>query len=256
MRWIDVHCHYEDDRFNEDREEVLSSLPSFGVLRTIDAGCTTEDSERIKEYAEKYEHLYFCAGVHPEKADTLTDENLQKLRALWQHEKCVGVGEIGLDYHWPENPDKNIQQETLRRLLAEAKACGLPAVLHTRDALGDMLTIIREEQVDNALMHCFSESRETARELLDRGLYFSFGGTATFKNARKAVENLQYIPRDRILLETDSPYLAPEPVRGTRNDSRNIAHIITFIAALWGMSPDAVADLTTENAKRFFPKMR
>ncbi len=255
MKFIDVHCHYEDNRFNEDRDEVISSFPSKNVLYAIDAGCNVEDSLKIRDIADKYEHMYFCAGVHPSDADTLNEENLKKLRELWQHKKCVGVGEVGLDYYWDSNPEKAVQKKAFIMQVTEAKKADLPVIIHSRDAIGDMLEIIKSEKIDNGLMHCFSESNETAKICLNMGLYFSFGGTCTFKNSVRAQENLKYIPKDRILLETDSPYLAPVPNRGKRNDSTNIIYIAEHIAMVWNMTPQEVIEITNNNAKRLFKKL-
>jgi len=252
MQFVDIHCHYEDERFNEDRSEVISSLRDSGVLAFVDSACSVFDWDKTREMAEKYDNMYFCAGVHPENASELTLEREQELKELWRHERCVGAGEMGLDYHFEGNPEKSVQRDVFARQVSLAKECDMPIVIHTRDAIGDTLEMIRSEHIENAVMHCFSESAEVARECVERGLYFSFGGVCTFKNARLANDNLMYIPRDRILLETDSPYLAPVPKRGERNDSRNIRYVIEHIAMLWNMSPDEVADITTENAKRFY----
>lgn len=254
-KFIDVHCHFEDARFDSDREEILAGLPEKGVGAIIDAGCTVKDSEFVKDLAQKYDFMYFCAGIHPEYANEYDSFAQKALEALYSHPKCVGVGEIGLDFHYSENPDEKVQKETFAKQIAAAKKANLPAVIHCRDAVGAMLEMLKSENVNCGVMHCFSESRETAKICLDRGLYFSFGGTSTFKNAKRAVENLEYLPKDRILLETDSPYLAPEPVRGTRNDSSNIRFIIKRIAEIWQTEPDEVARITNENALRLFTKI-
>lgn len=255
IKFTDVHCHFEDSRFDSDREQVLSELPQKGVGAIIDAGCTVKDSEFIKGLAQKYDFMYFCAGIHPENANEYTSEAQKKLDALYSHPKCVGAGEIGLDFHYSENPSEKVQKEVFAMQIAAAKRANLPAVIHCRDAIGTMLEMLKSENVDCGVMHCFSESRESAKICLDRGLYFSFGGTSTFKNAKKATENLEYLPKDRILLETDSPYLAPEPVRGTRNDSSNIRFITEHIAQIWKTDIDSVARITNENARRLFTKI-
>lgn len=256
MQFVDVHCHYEDNRFSEDRDEVISSLPFKNVLYAISAGCSVEESLVTKQIADKYKHMYFCAGIHPSNADRFNEENFKKLKDLWQNEKCVAVGEAGLDYYWADNPPKEVQKNALVRQAQAAKEMNLPIVLHTREAIGDMLEIIKGEDINYGLMHCFSESNESAKVCLDQGLYFSFGGVCTFKNSVRAQENLKYIPKDRIVLETDSPYLAPVPNRGNRNDSSNIIYIVEHIAMLWNMTPDEVAFITTENAKRLFKKLK
>lgn len=250
--FIDIHCHYEDERFNFDREAVIASLPQKNVKAVIDASCNVKDSIAVKSLSEKYPHFYFCAGIHPENADEYCVEAEKYLEEIYSHPKCIGVGETGLDFHWSENPSKEIQCEAFARQIFMAKKHGLPIVIHCRDAVGMMTEMLKSEDVTKGVMHCFSESRETATFCLDRGLHFSFGGTCTFKNARRAVENLEYIPRDRILLETDSPYLAPEPLRGTRNDSSNIVHIVNRIAEIWHTTPDEVCEITTKNAERLF----
>lgn len=254
-KFIDIHCHYDDPRFDEDRDEVISSLPLNNVLYAINAGCTVEESLFCQEMAEKYEHMYFCAGVHAVNADKLLDDGIDKLKEMWKHEKCVGVGEIGLDYYWENNPSRDVQKKTFLKQIYAAKEVDLPVEIHCRDATGDMVDLIRSEKISNGVMHCFSESTETAKICLDAGLYFSFGGTCTFKNSVRAQENLKYIPKDRILLETDCPFLAPVPNRGKRNDSSNIIYVVEHIAMLWNMTPDEVVEITNNNAMRLFNKL-
>lgn len=255
MNLIDAHCHYEDPRYNEDLDEVLADLPNKNIVAAISAGCTAEFSAFTQKLAHKYSHVYFCAGIHPQDADTYTEENFEWIKQMWQDEKCVAAGEIGLDYYWENNPSKEKQIEVFLKQACAARDINLPVEIHAREATGDIIRLIKENDIHLGLMHCYAGSKETARECLDMGLYFSFGGTCTFKNARKAVENLMYIPKDRILLETDAPFLAPEPVRGTRNDSRNINHIAQHIADLWQMRVEEVAEITTANAQRLFTKL-
>lgn len=256
MHFIDIHCHYDDPRFDEDRDAVIASLPEKNVYAAINAGCTVAESLFCQEMAEKYGHMYFCAGIHPINAQEYSLENLQKLKEMWKHEKCVGAGEIGLDYYWAENPSKEVQKEAFVMQANAAKEMGIPVQIHARNAIGDTLDIIRSEKITNGVMHCFSESNESARVCIDQGLYFSFGGVCTFKNSVRAQENLQYIPKDRILLETDAPFLAPVPNRGKRNDSSNIIYVVEHIAMLWNMTPQEVCDITNENAKRLFGKVK
>ncbi len=255
MTLIDVHCHYEDPKFDGDLNEILPDLEKQNVF-AISAGCTVEHSIYTQKLAHQYKNVFFCAGIHPQDAHTFNEEDFNRLKELYSDEKCVAVGEIGLDYYWENNPPKEKQIEVFLRQAALAKEVNLPVEIHSREATGDMLELLKKHDISYGLMHCFSGSRETAKFCLDQGLYFSFGGTCTFKNARKAVENLEYIPRDRILLETDSPYLAPVPVRGTRNDSRNLIHIASHIAYLWGVSVDTVAEITTNNALSLFKKLK
>lgn len=251
MRLIDVHCHYEDSRFDADRDDVLERIRKAGIF-AVDAGCSVSDSRRVCGYAGQYPNLYFCAGIHPENAAEFSENALEQLKKLWKHEKCVGAGEIGLDYYWKENPPKSVQQEAFLAQVEAAKAAGLPVVIHCREAAGDMTQLVRAHDISFGVMHCFSESRETAKIYLDQGLYFSFGGTSTFKNAVRAVENLRYLPRDRVLLETDSPYLAPEPKRGQRNDSANLIYIAENLGRLWGVPAAEAAEITFQNACRLF----
>ncbi len=255
MQFIDVHCHYDDERFDADRDEVISSLPHKNVLAAIDAGCSLAETKLASKLAEKYSHIFFCSGIYPSYAYEFSPESLKIITSYYAHEKCVGAGEIGLDYHDEANPPRDIQREAFAAQINAAQEAGLPAVIHTREAIGDMLDMIKALKISNGVMHCFSESKETAKICLDAGLYFSFGGTCTFKNAVRAIENLQYIPKDRILLETDSPYLAPVPVRGTRNDSSNIIYIIERIASVWNVTPDEIAQITNDNAHRLFTKL-
>ena len=252
---IDVHCHYEDARFDADRDAVLSGLPEKGVSCVIDAACTVDDGLLVARWAEKHPFLWFCAGVHPEHADRFSPQALEDLKALWRHPKCVGVGEIGLDFHWKENPPEKTQIEAFLLQADAAKEAELPVVIHTRDAIGDMLSLLREHRISFGVMHCFSESRETAKVCLDQGLHFSFGGVCTFKNARKTIDVLRYLPRDRVLLETDSPYLSPEPRRGERNDSSNLVFVAEKLATLWNCTPQEAADITAQNARRIFNKL-
>lgn len=251
MRLLDVHCHYEDSRFDADRTAVLEAVAEKGII-AIDAGCSVRDSRRVCGYAEAYSNLYFCAGIHPENAAEFSQSALEELQALWGHEKCVGAGEIGLDYYWKENPPKTVQQAAFVAQAEAAKAAGKPVVIHCREAAGDMAQLVRAHDISFGIMHCFSESREMAKIYLDRGLYFSFGGTSTFKNAVRAVENLRYLPRDRVLLETDSPYLTPEPKRGERNDSGNLMYIAENLGRIWDVSAEEAAEITFENACRLF----
>lgn len=255
MTLVDVHCHYEDPKFGTDLIDILPDLEAKNIF-AISAGCTVEHSLFTQKLAHKYKNVFFCAGIHPQDANTYNEDDFEYLKKLYSDEKCVAVGEIGLDYYWPENPPHEKQIEVFLLQAEAAKEANLPVEIHCREATGDMLDLLRAHKINYGLMHCFSGSRETAKFCLDQGLYFSFGGTCTFKNARKAVENLEYIPRDRILLETDSPYLAPEPVRGTRNDSRNLIHIASHIAYLWGVSVDTVAEITTNNALSLFKKLK
>lgn len=252
MRLVDVHCHYEDPQFAPDLDEILADFPQKGVVAAISAGCTAEYSRTQQALAHRYPYVYFCAGIHPQDAATFNEQTFADVLDMWNDEKCVGAGEIGLDYYWESNPPREVQLEAFIAQACAARDRNFPVEIHCRNATGDVLDVIKREKISCGIVHCFSGSRETAKEILDAGLSFSFGGTSTFKNARKAIENLEYIPRDRVMLETDSPYLAPEPVRGTRNDSRNLVFIAENLAKIWNMTPDEVAELTTANAAAMF----
>ena len=247
MRLLDVHCHYEDSRFDADRTAVLEAVAEKGII-AIDAGCSVRDSRRVCGYAEAYPNLYFCAGIHPENAAEFSQSALEELQALWRHEKCVGAGEIGLDYYWKENPPKTVQQAAFVAQAEAAKAAGKPVVIHCREAAGDMAQLVRAHDISFGIMHCFSGSAEVAKEVLKLGMYIGFTGVITFKNARRAVEAAAEVPLDRLLIETDCPYMAPEPYRGKRCDSTMLPRMAEKLAEIKGVSPQRLADQTFENA--------
>ena len=249
---FDTHAHYDDEAFDADREELLASMPENGVGLIVDPGCDLESSRRAVEIAEKYPHVYAAVGWHPENCAPYTSESLDTLRAWAKSPKVVAIGEIGLDYYWEQNPPREFQQEVFRDQLALAQELGLPVIVHDRDAHADCLAIVKEFPQVRGVFHCYSGSAETAQELLKLGWYLGFDGPLTYKNAKKAVEVARIVPLDRVLLETDSPYMSPVPVRGTRNDSRNVFHIAAKFAELRGMEVDEVIALTSENGKRLF----
>ena len=204
------------------------------------------------ELAAAYPHVYAAVGIHPENCGGCTDDDLAALRPLAQQPKVVAIGEIGLDYYWEQNPPRELQQRVLRDQLALAQELDLPVIVHDRDAHADCLAIVKEFPQVRGVFHCFSGSVEIAQELIKRGWYLGFDGPLTYKNAKKTVEVAKVVPLDRVLLETDSPYMAPVPVRGTRNDSRNVSHIAAKFAEIRGMSTDEIIALTNENGRRFF----
>jgi len=211
-----------------------------------------DTSRRAVEIAEQYPHVYAAVGWHPENCAPYTRESLDTLRAWAKDPKVVAIGEIGLDYYWEQNPPREFQQEVFRDQLALAQELGLPVIVHDRDAHADCLAIVKEFPQVRGVFHCFSGSVEIAQELIKRGWYLGFDGPLTYKNAKKTVEVAKIVPLDRVLLETDSPYMAPVPVRGTRNDSRNVFHIAAKFAEIRGMSTDEIIALTNENGRRFF----
>ena len=249
---FDTHAHYDDAQFDADREALLSAMPENGVGLILDPGCDLESSRAAIALAEQYPHVYAAVGYHPENCAPYTDADLDILRRLAQHPKVVAIGEIGLDYYWEQNPPKEFQQAVFRAQLALARELDLPVIVHDREAHADCLAIVKEFPGVRGVFHCYSGSVEMARELWKLGWYTGFDGPVTYKNARRTVEVVQEVPLERLLLETDSPYMAPVPVRGTRNDSRNIAHIAAKIAEVRGMTADEVIRIAADNGKRLF----
>jgi len=250
---FDSHAHYDDEKFNTDRFEVLDSLKENGVDKIVNVACSMKSSVEIQCLAEKYPFIYTTVGVHPEDVGGLTEEDMQKLLELSRLPKVVAIGEIGLDYYYDDVP-KDIQQKWFARQLDLAKEASLPVVIHDRDAHADCVRILKEHEIEKigGVMHCYSGSNEMAKEVLKMGMYFGFGGTLTFKNAKKVQASAEVIPIDRILLETDCPYLAPEPYRGTRNSSLLMKYTAEKLAEIKGISIDEVIKITNENAMRFY----
>lgn len=249
---FDTHAHYDDERFDGDRDALLASMPERGVELIVNPGCTVKTSRTAVELAARFAHVYAAVGIHPENCHDFTPAQIDDLRALAARPKVVAIGEIGLDYYWEQNPPREFQQEVFRDQLALAQESGLPVIVHDRDAHADCLAIVKEFPQVRGVFHCFSGSVEIAQELIKRGWYLGFDGPLTYKNAKKTVEVAKIVPLDRVLLETDSPYMAPVPVRGTRNDSRNVSHIAAKFAEIRGMSTDEIIALTNENGRRFF----
>lgn len=253
---LDTHTHYDDEAFNEDRDQLLPALITNGIEKVINIGATLKSTQNTVELMEKYPFVYGAVGVHPEGVAEMTDESIDWLKELCKYNKTVAVGEIGLDYYWDE-PDKEIQKYWFRRQLQLAKEEKLPVVIHSRDAAKDTIDIMKEEHSEEigGVIHCYSYAKETAKIFLDMGFVFGIGGVITFKNAKKLKEAVEYIPMDAILLETDCPYLAPEPYRGKRNNSLYLSHVVAKIAEIKGISTDKVEQITMENAMRVFPKL-
>ena len=252
MPLFDTHAHYDDPQFDPDREALLTALPENGVGLVVNPGCDIPTSRQAIALAERYPHVYAAVGYHPENCGPYVPEDLDTLRALARHPKAVAIGEIGLDYYWAENPPRDFQRQVFRAQLQLAEELDLPVIVHDREAHGDSLAIIREFPAVRGVFHCFSGSAEMARELVKLGWLISFTGVLTYKNARKALEAAAAVPLDRLMIETDSPYMAPAPNRGRRNDSRNVAFICQKLAEVKGVSPEECARITWENGKRFF----
>ena len=249
---FDTHAHYDDESFDADRDAVLTALPEQGVGLILNPGCDAESSRKAVRYAAAYPHVYAAVGIHPENCGGCTAGDLDAIRALAQQPKTVAIGEIGLDYYWAENPPRDFQQQVLRQQLALARELALPVIIHDRDAHADTLAIVREFPGVTGVFHCFSGSPEMARELLKMGWYLGFDGPVTYKNARRAPEVAAVTPLDRMLIETDSPYMTPVPYRGRRNDSGYV-HLVAEKLAEWkGVTPEEMARVTTENGKRLF----
>ena len=252
MPIFDTHAHYDDSRFDGDRDAVLAELPEAGVELVLDPGCDLPSSRAAAALAERYGHVYAAAGIHPENCAGFQDTDLAALRQLLAQPKVTAIGEIGLDYYWAENPPRDFQQMVFRKQLALAEELDLPVIVHDREAHGDSLSIIREFPAVTGVFHCFSGSPEMAEELLKRGWYLGFDGPITYKNARRAPEVAAITPLERMVVETDAPYLSPVPVRGRRNDSRYLPHVIAKLAEWKGVTPEEMTRITCENGKRLF----
>lgn len=247
---FDSHAHYTDKAFNEDREIMLGSLKESGVCGIINCGADIESSVSSVDLASKYDYIYAACGIHPEEADKTPENYIDILRDLAKNEKSVAIGEIGLDYYWRQDT-KDLQKELFEKQILLSKELDLPIIVHDREAHGDTMEILKKHR-PKGVLHCFSGSPETATEVLKLGMYIGLGGALTFKNARKAVEVAQMLPLDRLLLETDCPYMAPVPMRGKRNNSGYIPFIAEKVAEIKGIDPQSVLDVTTENTKRLF----
>ena len=246
---FDAHAHYDDKWFDDDRSALLSSLPQNGVSYVVNAAVDLETAETAISYAETYPHVYACAGIHPENLEGLPDNYLERLKEMIKHPRVVALGEIGLDYHW--DIPRDVQNRVFEEQLLLARELDVPVVIHDREAHGDVMALVRKYQ-PKGLMHCYSGSVEMLKEVLKLGMSISLGGTVTFKNARVPVEVAAAVPLDRLLLETDAPYLSPVPYRGKRNDSTHIAYTAARIAEIRGMDAQELINITTENAKRLY----
>ena len=250
---FETHAHYDDEVFNEDREQLLAGLPEKGIGRVINVGASIETTRTTLALAETYDYIYAAVGVHPSDIDGLNEETYSWLKEQTAHPKTVAVGEIGLDYYWDkENHEK--QEYWFRRQIALAREEKLPMIIHSREAAADTLRVMKEEKSEEigGVIHCFSYSVEMAEEYLKMGFYLGIGGVVTFKNAKKIKEVVQMAPMERILLETDSPYLAPVPYRGKRNSSLYLPYVVQEIAELKGISEEEVIETTEKNAVRLF----
>ena len=249
---FDTHAHMDDRAFDTDREALLSALPEQGIGLLMNPGCSLESSRNAVALAGRYGYIYAAVGSHPDAADEVNGEVLEEYRKLCrENPKVRAIGEIGLDYHYEDIP-REIQLKAFRAQMALARELGLPAIVHEREAHEDGMKVVEEFPEVTGVFHCYSGSAEMAKELVKRGWYIGFTGVLTFKNARKAIEVAGTIPLDRIVLETDCPYMSPEPFRGMRNDPGRLYRIAERLAGLRGLSVEEIHTITTENGKRLY----
>ena len=249
---FDTHAHYDDERFDGDREALLAGMPEKNVGLIVNPGCDISSSRTAVALAESFDFVYAAVGIHPENCEDFEPGMIDRLRQMAKNPRVVAIGEIGLDYYWAENPPRELQQEVLRRQLRLAEELGLPVIIHDRDAHGDTLEMVREFPQVRGVFHCFAGSVEMARELIKMGWMLSFNGAVTFKNAKKAPEVIAAVPLEKLMIETDAPYLTPVPHRGERNDSSYVRLVAEKIAQIKGLTPEEVEKATWENGRRFF----
>ena len=249
---IDTHAHLDFDRFDEDREEVLQRAVDAGVREIINVGADMESSRNSLNLARDYDFIYACVGVHPHEAKTFSEDDYQELKELAQAEEVIAIGEIGLDYHYDNSPREK-QQEIFKKQLQLAKEVGLPVVIHSRDAKDDTLKILKEHASElTGVMHCYGYDLPTAKEVFDLGFYISFGGIITFNSTSGVRKMIKKLPLEKIILETDAPYLTPEPHRGQRNESKYVKEVAQKMAEIKNMPLAEVAEITTNNAHQLF----
>ena len=250
---IDTHVHLNADQYDEDLQEVIDRALEEGIDRMFVVGFDTNTIERTMKLIDQYDFIYGIIGWHPVDAIDCTEERLQWIEELSKHPKIIGIGEMGLDYHWDKSP-KDIQKEVFRKQIALAKRVQLPIIIHNREATQDCVDILKEKNASEVggIMHSFSGSNEIADEILKMNFYISLGGPVTFKNAKQPKEVAQHVPLDRLLVETDAPYLSPHPYRGKRNEPARVKLVAEQIAELRGISYEEVCKATTENAERLF----
>jgi TatD DNase family protein len=247
---FDSHAHYDDEAFDQDRDTVIRGINDSGVIGVLNCGASMEGAIKSVALSDKYDFIYAAVGIHPEHADTVNEEIINELRNLAQNVKVRAIGEIGLDYYYEENPSREIQKKAFRLQMMLAKELKLPVVIHDRDAHSDTLDILKEFPEVIGTVHCFSGSGEFAKECLKLGYYIGFTGVITFKNAKKIAEVARVVPLDRILVETDCPYMAPTPYRGKRNQSDYIQYIIEKISEIKGRTIEEIEEITVFNIKK------
>lgn len=250
---FETHAHYDDEQYNEDRDLLLESLPSQGVGYVVNVGASIQTSKNTIALTERFAHVYGAIGVHPNEVEELNEEHLNWLREMADKPKIVAIGEIGLDYYWKE-PAREIQKIWFERQMDLSREVSLPMIIHSRDAAKDTIEMMKAQKAGEigGVIHCYSYSTESAREFLDMGFYLGIGGVLTFSNAKKLKEVAEYVPLDRIVLETDCPYLAPVPYRGKRNSSLYIPYVVKELARIKGAGIDEIEEITTRNAKELY----
>ena len=250
---IDTHVHLNADQYDDDLQEVIDRALSEGIDRMFVVGFDTKTIERTMKLIDQYDFIYGIIGWHPVDAIDCTDERLEWIESLSKHPKIMGIGEMGLDYHWDKSP-KDVQQDLFRKQIALAKRVNLPIIIHNREATQDCVDILKEENASEVggIMHSFSGSNEIADEILKMNFYVSLGGPVTFKNAKQPKEVAKHVPLDRLLVETDAPFLSPHPYRGKRNEPARVKLVAEQIAELRGLTYEEVCEATTENAERLF----
>ena len=256
MEIFDTHAHYDDEHFDEDREDVLKKIYNEGVTKCINIGCSIETSKKSIEIANSHDFIYATCGIHPSEIENTEKEIVKDIEEIKQlilnNKKVVAIGEIGLDYHY-EGYSKELQQFAFIKQIELANELDLPISIHTRDAIDDTISILKKYKIKKGgILHCCPFNRELVKHGLEQGLHIAFGGTSTFKNARNAEEIVLMVPDDKILIETDSPYLAPEPLRGTRNDSSNLKYVVQKLAEFRNSTSEEIAKITYDNAWKLF----
>ena len=249
---FDSHTHYDSDAYDEDRDELLNSLFENGIIAAVNCGSDLKTSRTSQALSQKYDKIYFAAGVHPHEASAIGENDFDEIKKLLSNPKCVAIGEIGLDYHYDFSP-RETQIKVFEYQLKLAKELDMPVVIHNREAHQDTWELLKKYK-PKGVVHCFSGSVEMAKDILSIGMYIGLGGATTFKNAKTPVAVAKMLPDDRLLIETDCPYMTPVPHRGERNDSSYIPYIAELMAEVRGVTAQEILDMTAENAKRLFFK--
>lgn len=251
--YFESHAHYDDERFDEDRGTLLASFPAEGIETVVNASSDIKSSKASIALSEKYPFFYAAVGVHPHEVENITEADIDELRELSKHPKVVAIGEIGLDYYYDLSP-RDLQRHWFKRQLELADELKMPVIIHSRDAAQECFDIIKNSNVRNGVIHCYSGSAEMAEEYIKMGFYIGVGGSLTFKNNKKGVETVERIPIEKILIETDSPYLAPVPYRGKRNDSRLLKYVVEKISQIKNIPENDICNITKNNAQNLFIK--